>query len=149
MARKSKFYLPNPSTGVKEEHHLETELAQICDLSQFVKSALSSQDAATFLNRIGAEAKGASSAAAHNGIYRGKDLTSYFNSGGMSAAIANGTFDDIPIKAVRPRRRKLRRLPASSGSLLPLTRIFIAAIRKPRLTMSCSFLQAPCREMCR
>ncbi len=34
-------------------------------------------------------------AAAHNSIYRGKDLTSYFNSGGMSAAIAAGTFDDI------------------------------------------------------
>ena len=34
-------------------------------------------------------------AAAHNSIYRGKDLTSYFNSGGMSTAIAAGTFDDI------------------------------------------------------
>ena len=35
------------------------------------------------------------SAAAHNGIYRGKDLTSYFDSGDMSTAIANGSFDDI------------------------------------------------------
>lgn len=35
------------------------------------------------------------SAAAHNGIYRGKDLTSYFDSGDMSTAIANGTFEDI------------------------------------------------------
>ena len=35
------------------------------------------------------------SAASHNALYRGKDLTSYFNSGDMSAAIANGTFDDI------------------------------------------------------
>ena len=34
-------------------------------------------------------------AAAHNSIYRGKDLTSYFTSGGMSTAIAAGTFDDI------------------------------------------------------
>ncbi len=34
-------------------------------------------------------------AASHNSIYRGKDLTSYFNSGGMSTAIAAGTFDDI------------------------------------------------------
>lgn len=34
-------------------------------------------------------------AAAHNSIYRGKDLTSYFNSGAMSKAIAAGTFDDI------------------------------------------------------
>lgn len=41
--------------------------------------------------------KVASNAAAHNGIYRGKDLTSYFDSGAMSTAIANGTFDDIYI----------------------------------------------------
>ena len=34
-------------------------------------------------------------AAAHNSIYRGKDLTLYFNSGAMSTAIANGTFADI------------------------------------------------------
>ncbi len=34
-------------------------------------------------------------AAAHNSIYRGKDLTAYFNNGGMSTAIAAGTFDDI------------------------------------------------------
>ena len=35
------------------------------------------------------------SAAMHNGLYRGKDLTSYFESGDMSDAIAAGTFDDI------------------------------------------------------
>ena len=35
------------------------------------------------------------SAAAHNAFYRGKDLTSYFDSGDMSKAIANGTFEDI------------------------------------------------------
>lgn len=34
-------------------------------------------------------------AAAHNGIYRGKDLTAYFDSGDMSAAIVAGTYDDI------------------------------------------------------
>ena len=34
-------------------------------------------------------------AGAHNAFYRGKDLTEYFNSGDMSTAIANGTFDDI------------------------------------------------------
>lgn len=34
-------------------------------------------------------------AAAHNSIYRGKDLTSYMESGDMSMAIAAGTFDDI------------------------------------------------------
>ena len=35
------------------------------------------------------------SAAAHNAFYRGKDLTSYFDSGDMSKAIAAGTFADI------------------------------------------------------
>ena len=34
-------------------------------------------------------------AGSHNGIYRGKDLTAYFNDGEMSAAIAAGTFNDI------------------------------------------------------
>ena len=36
-------------------------------------------------------------AAAHNGIFRGKDLTSYFESGQMSTDIAAGKFDDIYI----------------------------------------------------
>ena len=35
------------------------------------------------------------SAALHNGLYRGKNLTEYFESGEMSAAIAAGTFKDI------------------------------------------------------
>ena len=34
-------------------------------------------------------------AASHNGAYRGKDLTSYSESGDMSTAIANGSFNDI------------------------------------------------------
>ncbi len=34
-------------------------------------------------------------AAAHNSIYRGKDLTSYWDSGEMSKAIASGEFTDI------------------------------------------------------
>lgn len=37
----------------------------------------------------------ADSAPAHNAVYRGKDLTSYFDSGEMSKAIAAGTFKDI------------------------------------------------------
>lgn len=37
------------------------------------------------------------SAALHNGLFRGKDLTAYFASGAMSAAIAAGTFDNIYI----------------------------------------------------
>lgn len=34
-------------------------------------------------------------AGAHNALYRGKNLTSYFDSGAMSTAISNGTFNDI------------------------------------------------------
>ena len=37
------------------------------------------------------------SAALHNGLFRGKDLTAYFESGAMSTAIAAGTFDNIYI----------------------------------------------------
>ena len=37
----------------------------------------------------------ADNAGAHNAIYRGKDLTAYFDSGEMSKAIANGSFDNI------------------------------------------------------
>lgn len=37
----------------------------------------------------------ANNAGAHNAVYRGKDLTAYFDSGEMSKAIAAGTFDDI------------------------------------------------------
>lgn len=35
------------------------------------------------------------SAGSHNALFRGKDLTSYYDSGEMSEAIAAGTFDDI------------------------------------------------------
>ena len=35
------------------------------------------------------------SAPAHNALYRGKDLTDYWNSGEMSIAIANGSFENI------------------------------------------------------
>lgn len=37
----------------------------------------------------------ANNAGAHNAVYRGKDLTAYFDSGEMSKAIADGTFKDI------------------------------------------------------
>ena len=39
----------------------------------------------------------ADNAAAHNGIYRGKDITAYYESGEMSAAIADGSFKGIYI----------------------------------------------------
>ena len=41
------------------------------------------------------DAVGAANAGAHNALYRGEDITDYFNSGEMSTAIANGSFDNI------------------------------------------------------
>lgn len=35
--RKSKYFLPNPTTGVQEKHHLETELSQIEDMAAFMQ----------------------------------------------------------------------------------------------------------------
>jgi len=55
--------------GSRVAVHPETEIAQIIDA--------------------------AANAMAHNKFVRGKDLTSYFNSGEMSTAIAAGTFTDI------------------------------------------------------
>lgn len=65
---KSKYQTPNAVTGGYDDNHFETELAQLVD---------------------------ANTAAAHNALFRGKDLTAYFNSGEMSQAIANGSFKDI------------------------------------------------------
>ena len=61
--------------------HPETESAQVTD---FV-SAVSAINAATIYDNAGA----------HNAIYRGKDITDYWNNGGASAAIAAGTFTGI------------------------------------------------------
>lgn len=59
-------------------------------VSAFVKSALAGADAGTVLNAILPK-----TAQAHNGFYRGKDITAYFNNGGFTNAVAAGTFDDI------------------------------------------------------
>ena len=61
--------------------HPETESAQVVD---FVP-AVSAINAATIYDNAGA----------HNAIYRGKDITDYWNSGAASAAIAAGTFSGI------------------------------------------------------
>ena len=59
-------------------------------ISDFVKSALAGADAGTVLNAILPK-----TAQAHNGFCRGKDLTTYFDNGGFTKAVAAGTFDDI------------------------------------------------------
>ena len=61
--------------------HPETESAQVVD---FVP-AVSAINAATIYDNAGA----------HNAIYRGKDITDYWNDGRASAAIAAGTFAGI------------------------------------------------------
>lgn len=59
-------------------------------ISAFVKSALAGADAGTVLNAILPK-----TAQAHNGFCRGKDLTTYFDNGDFTKAVAAGTFDDI------------------------------------------------------
>lgn len=59
-------------------------------ISAFVKSALAGADAGEVLNDILPK-----TASAHANFVRGKDLTTYFNNGGLAKAISAGTFDDI------------------------------------------------------
>ena len=59
-------------------------------ISAFVKSALAGADAGEVLNDILPK-----TASAHANFVRGKDLTTYYNNGGLVKAISAGTFDDI------------------------------------------------------
>lgn len=68
MAVRSKYQTPNASTGGYDVQHFETEVMQLADLA---------------------------GAAAHNALYRGKDITAAFDDGTFSANVANGTFKDI------------------------------------------------------
>jgi hypothetical protein len=58
------------------------------DLSKINLPAGSDQSKAFYLGHL-------DNAGAHNALYRGCDLTDYFNSGAMSTAIANGSFKNI------------------------------------------------------
>ena len=58
------------------------------DLSKINLPAGSDQTKAFYLGHL-------DNAGAHNALYRGCDLTDYFNSGAMSTAIATGTFKNI------------------------------------------------------
>lgn len=71
--------------------HPETDSSQVTDWHQAVKNSVISEDIKSELLKVILP----STAAAHNSIYRGKDLTAYWDSGEMSKAIKNGTFDDI------------------------------------------------------
>ena len=65
----------------------ETGLQMVTALNE-VTAAINSKGIMDIINTQGLS---------HNGIYRGKDLTSYFESGEMSKAIASGLFTDIYI----------------------------------------------------
>lgn len=71
--------------------HQETDSSKITDWNNAVKSSVTSEDIKSELLKVILP----STAAAHNSIYRGKDLTAYWTSGNMSKAIQAGTFDDI------------------------------------------------------
>lgn len=71
--------------------HQTTDSSKITDWNNAVKSSVTSEDIKSALLKVILP----STAAAHNSIYRGKDLTAYWDSGEMSEAIKNGTFDDI------------------------------------------------------
>lgn len=71
--------------------HQETDSSKITDWSKAVKASVISEEIKSELLKVILP----STAAAHNSIYRGKDLTAYWNSGDMSKAIQAGTFDDI------------------------------------------------------
>lgn len=71
--------------------HQTTDSSKITDWNNAVKSSVTSEDIKSELLKVILP----STAAAHNSIYRGKDLTAYWNGGGMSKAIKAGTFDDI------------------------------------------------------
>lgn len=85
------YTLWNKDIGAYQGYHFETEVSMITDFLTGVKNAVLTEDikSALLKNLLPA------TAAAHNSIYRGKDLTAYWDSGEMSKAIKNGTFDDI------------------------------------------------------
>lgn len=70
--------------------HYETETGQIVDFDEKVDGKVKDSHDSISLDTLLPK-----TAAAHNSIYRGKDLTEYWNSGDMSKAIKAGTFDDI------------------------------------------------------
>lgn len=90
-AEKATLYRYDKESGKYILYHPETEVSQIVDFNAGVKDGVLTEDIkSALLQKILPD-----SAASHNSLYRGKDLTSYWNSGEMSKAIKAGTFDDI------------------------------------------------------
>lgn len=89
MAKKEVWQTRNEITGAYEDSHPETEASQVVGLAEAIDAGAGIKTQEIFWTLF------PKSAAAHNSIYRGKDLTTYFNSGEMSEAIEAETFDDI------------------------------------------------------
>ena len=51
--RKSQILLPNPTTGVQEVHHMETDLSQIEDMTAFMETMNTKADAAAVRQYLG------------------------------------------------------------------------------------------------
>lgn len=84
-----KVHLFERISSVNDLENSESEIKKY--VKTYVDSLLDSVvDPASLLNAILPK-----TSAAHNSVYRGKDLTEYWNSGEMSKAIRAGTFDDI------------------------------------------------------
>lgn len=74
--------------------------AAITDAKQYIKSVSTDGGIITLTKGDGSTSSFTpvlDNAAAHNGIYRGKDITSAWNAGTVSTNIQNGTFHDIYI----------------------------------------------------
>lgn len=77
-----------------DELYSKTNSEQVVDFSDAVKKILTGN--LTMEERYAImNAEAPPGAPSHNCFYRGKDLTEYFASGGMSEAIAAGNFEDI------------------------------------------------------
>lgn len=92
-----KSSLIDSTTDIAAENHITADDKVLSEKAtvDFVKKAAASVDNVKHADVAGSVVFIPDSAPSHNALYRGKDLTSYFDSGEMSKAIANATFEDI------------------------------------------------------
>ncbi|MBR1760277.1 MAG: hypothetical protein IJ741_03755 [Schwartzia sp.] len=81
--RKSQMFLPNPTTGQQEIHHMETELEQIADMAAFMQGLNKKASAAEVRNAIEA------------GYFR--RARKAFTLADLSAAVASGNYNKYGI----------------------------------------------------
>ena len=81
--RKSEFFLPNPTTGQQEKHHLETELEQIVDMDAYMRGLNKKTSAAEVRKAL------------ETGYFRRARKT--FTLADLSAAVASGDYNKYDI----------------------------------------------------